>query len=109
VACLKEDGREGSLSQKKPGFKYPLLPKDRETADDHIVVTKITDSALTGTNLRLILRSMGIESALAGIAPDRMPHLRDRRSPRKFRNVRAGALLSHYTHGFGTPPAEFHM
>jgi nicotinamidase-related amidase len=80
VACLKEDGRDRSLSQKKPGFNYLLLPKDREDsqivpeiapADDDIVVTKTTDSALTGTNLRLILRNMGIENVLAaGIFTD---------------------------------------
>ena len=29
VACLKRDGRDRSLSQKKPGFNYLLLPKDR--------------------------------------------------------------------------------
>ena len=27
IACLKEDGRDRSLSQKKPGFNYLLLPK----------------------------------------------------------------------------------
>lgn len=30
IACLKEDGRDRSLSQKKPGFNYLLLPKDRQ-------------------------------------------------------------------------------
>ena len=30
IACLTEDGRDRSLSQKKPGFNYLLLPKDRE-------------------------------------------------------------------------------
>ena len=80
VACLKEDGRDRSLSQKKPGFNYLLLPKDREDSQivpelapgpDDIVVTKTTDSALTGTNLRLILRTMGIENVIAcGIFTD---------------------------------------
>ena len=29
IACLKQDGRDRSLSQKMPGFNYLLLPKDR--------------------------------------------------------------------------------
>ena len=80
IACLKHDGRDRSLSQKKPGFNYLLLPKDRpdsfvvealEPAEDEIVVTKTTDSALTGTNLRLILSNMGIRNVVvAGIFTD---------------------------------------
>jgi biuret amidohydrolase len=80
VACLKPDGRDRSLSQKKPGFNYLLLPKDREDSQivpelaprpDEIVVTKTTDSALTGTNLRLILRNMEIANlVVAGIFTD---------------------------------------
>jgi biuret amidohydrolase len=39
--------------------------------DDEIVLCKTTDSALTGTNLRLILRNMNIENVvLAGIFTD---------------------------------------
>ena len=30
IACLKPDGRDRSLSQRKPGFNYLLLPKDGE-------------------------------------------------------------------------------
>jgi nicotinamidase-related amidase len=80
IACLKPDGRDRSLSQKKPGFNYLLLPKDRadslivdelRPAADEISVLKTTDSALTGTNLRLILRNMGIENVIvAGIFTD---------------------------------------
>ncbi|MEM7206274.1 MAG: isochorismatase family cysteine hydrolase [Pseudomonadota bacterium] len=80
IACLKDDGRDRSLSQKKPGFNYLLLPKDREDSQvvpelepdgDEIVVLKTTDSALTGTNLRLILRNMEIENVVvAGIFTD---------------------------------------
>ena len=80
IACLKTDGRDRSLSQKKPGFNYLLLPKDREDSqmvpeltpgDDDIVVIKTTDSALTGTNLRLVLRNMEIENIIAvGIFTD---------------------------------------
>ncbi|SOD91898.1 cysteine hydrolase family protein [Caenispirillum bisanense] len=80
IACLKPDGRDRSLSQKKPGFNYLLLPKDEQPsqivdalqpAPDDIVVLKTTDSALTGTNLRLILHNMGIRTVIvAGIFTD---------------------------------------
>lgn len=80
ISCLKQDGRDRSLSQKKPGFNYLLLPKDRPDAQivpelaphgDEIVVLKTTDSALTGTNLRLILHNMGIKDVIcAGIFTD---------------------------------------
>jgi nicotinamidase-related amidase len=80
IACLKTDGRDRSLSQKKPGFNYLLLPKDREDSQlvaelspqgDDIVVIKTTDSALTGTNLRLVLRNMEISDVIvAGIFTD---------------------------------------
>ena len=80
IACLKTDGRDRSLSQKKPGFNYLLLPKDREDSqmvpelapgEDDIVVIKTTDSALTGTNLRMVLRNMEIENIIAvGIFTD---------------------------------------
>jgi len=80
IACRKEDGRDRSLSQKMPGWNYLLLPKDTEESQlvpelaprgDEIVVCKTTDSALTGTNLRLILHNMGIKKViLAGIFTD---------------------------------------
>lgn len=80
IACQKDDGRDRSLSQKKPGFNYLLLPKDREDSQmvpeltpkgDEITVLKTTDSALTGTNLRLILHNMGIRNVIvAGIFTD---------------------------------------
>lgn len=80
IACLKEDGRDRSLSQKKPGFNYLLLPKGLDEGQivdalaperDDIVVTKTTDSALTGTNLRLLLTNMGITHVIAtGIFTD---------------------------------------
>lgn len=80
IACLLEDGKDRSLSQKKPGWNYLLLPKDREDAqivpelaprEAEIVVTKTTDSALTGTNLRLVLHNMGIKNVvLTGIFTD---------------------------------------
>ncbi|GAB5509529.1 MAG: cysteine hydrolase [Hyphomicrobiales bacterium] len=80
IACHKDDGRDRSLSQKKPGFNYLLLPKGRADSQivdalapqgDEIVVTKTTDSALTGTNLRLMLHNMGIKDVIvAGIFTD---------------------------------------
>jgi biuret amidohydrolase len=80
IACLKRDGRDRSLVQKQPGFNNLLLPKDRPDSQvvpelapqgDDIVMLKTTDSALTGTNLRLLLRNMGIETVVcAGIFTD---------------------------------------
>lgn len=80
IAALITDGRDRSLSQKKPGWNNILLPKDAFASqivadiaprDDEIVVTKTTDSALTGTNLRLVLANMGITHVVcAGIFTD---------------------------------------
>ena len=80
IACLKPDGRDRSLVQKQPGFNNLLLPKDRADGqvvpelaprDDEITMLKTTDSALTGTNLRLILRNMDIETVVCvGIFTD---------------------------------------
>ncbi|HEB96962.1 MAG TPA: cysteine hydrolase [Sedimenticola thiotaurini] len=80
IACLLEDGRDRSLSQKKPGWNYLLLPKESEESQlvpelaplpGEIVLTKTTDSAVTGTNLRLILSNMGIRNVvLTGIFTD---------------------------------------
>lgn len=80
IACLRKDGRDRSLSQKKPGWNNLLLPKDEEASqilpqiaprDGEIVVTKTTDSALTGTNLRLVLANLGITHVVcSGIFTD---------------------------------------
>ena len=80
IACNKLDGSDRSLSLKKPGFNYLLIPKDipegmivPELAPqgDEIVVIKTTDSALTGTNLRFLLNNMGIKDVVvAGIFTD---------------------------------------
>ncbi|MCU7922317.1 MAG: cysteine hydrolase [Candidatus Thiodiazotropha sp. (ex Dulcina madagascariensis)] len=80
IACQLEDGRDRSLSQKKPGWNYLLLPKHTEDSQivpelapeaGEIVVTKTTDSALTGTNLRLILQNMGVKNVvMSGIFTD---------------------------------------
>ncbi len=80
IACLTADGRDRSLSQKKPGFNNILLPKDSEESQvvaalepggDEITVLKTTDSALTGTNLRLLLHNLGIRHVVvAGLFTD---------------------------------------
>lgn len=80
IACLTSDGRDRSLSQRRPGFNNLLMPKDEHAsqliptvgpAPGEIVVTKTTDSALTGTNLRLILQNMGVRHVVvAGIFTD---------------------------------------
>ncbi len=80
IACQTEDGRDRSLSQKKPGWNNLLLPKNEHPSQlvpglspqgDEIVVTKTTNSALTGTNLRLILANLGIRNVVCcGIFTD---------------------------------------
>ena len=80
IACHTEDGRDRSLSQKMPGWNNLLLPKDEQPSQlvaalapkgDEITVTKTTDSALTGTNLRLILHNLGIKNVICcGIFTD---------------------------------------
>lgn len=80
IACLLADGRDRSLSQKMPGWNNLLMPRDSAASQivpelapraDEIVVTKTTDSALTGTNLRLVLANMGIRNVVVtGIYTD---------------------------------------
>ena len=80
IASHTKDGRDRSLSQKMPGWNNLLLPKNDQPSQivaqlapvgDEIVVTKTTDSALTGTNLRLILHNLGIKNVIcAGIFTD---------------------------------------
>ena len=80
IACHTRDGRDRSLSQKMPGWNNLLLPKDEAPSQlvaalqpigDEITVTKTTDSALTGTNLRLILHNLGIRNVICcGIFTD---------------------------------------
>mgnify|MGYP001227064873 CR=1 FL=1 len=80
IASHTTDGRDRSLSQKMPGWNNLLLPKNEMPSQlvaalapigDEIVVTKTTDSALTGTNLRLILHNLGVKNVIrAGIFTD---------------------------------------
>ena len=75
IACLLDDGRDRSLSQKMPGWNNLLMPTSSAASQivnevapraGEIVVTKTTDSALTGTNLRLVLGNMGIRHVIVG-------------------------------------------
>lgn len=80
IACLTQDGADRSLSQRRPGFNNLLMPAWEQPSqivsevapvEGEIVVCKTTDSALTGTNLRLILSNMGVKSVVvAGIFTD---------------------------------------
>jgi biuret amidohydrolase len=80
IACLLEDGRDRSLSQRKPGWNDLLMPLNAAEAQivpevapasGEITITKTTDSALTGTALRLVLHNMGIRNVVvAGIYTD---------------------------------------
>jgi nicotinamidase-related amidase len=80
IACHTKEGRDRSLSQKMPGWNNLLLPKDELPSQmveavgprgDEICVTKTSDSALTGTNLRLILHNIGIKNVICcGIFTD---------------------------------------
>ena len=80
IAPHSTGSRDRSLSQKMPRWNNLLFPKNEMPSQvvamlapigDEIVVTKATDSALTGTNLRLILHNLGIENVVcAGIFTD---------------------------------------
>lgn len=80
IACHLKDGRDRSLSQKMSGWNNILITLDDDDSqiiddiapvNDEIVVTKTTDSALTGTKLRLILNNLGIKTVVcAGIFTD---------------------------------------
>lgn len=73
ITCYKKDGRDRSLDHKATGFNELLLPFGDEAGEiieqlkpieDEIVVTKTTDSALTGTSLRLMLHNLGIDTVV---------------------------------------------
>lgn len=76
----RTDGRDRSLDQKATGYNELLLPPGDPRAEiipelspraEEIVVQKTTDSALTGTNLRLILHNMGIDTVVVtGVLTD---------------------------------------
>jgi biuret amidohydrolase len=73
IASQTREGRERSLSHRKPGWNDLLLPRgdwESQLVDelspqpDEIVVEKMTDSALTGSNLRLLLHNLGIRNVV---------------------------------------------
>ena len=73
IACRRSDGRDRSLSHRRPGWNNLLMPVGSERAEiigelhpqaDEIVVCKTTDSALTGTNLRLTLSNLDIDNVV---------------------------------------------
>lgn len=80
IECRKKNGADRSLDHKATGYNELLLvPNDPlgdivpELApiDDEIVITKTTDSALTGSTLRLILHNMGIDTVVVtGVLTD---------------------------------------
>lgn len=73
IQCHKKNGSDRSLVQKATGFNELLLPIGNLDADivpelspieDEIIITKTTDSAITGSNLRLVLHNMGIDTVV---------------------------------------------
>jgi nicotinamidase-related amidase len=73
IQCQKKNGGDRSLDHKATGFNELLLPPGDPLAEivpeltpepDEIVVTKTTDSAVTGTPLRLWLQNMGINTVV---------------------------------------------
>lgn len=76
----RRDGRDRSLNQKGTGFnagytvngtpRGEIVPELSPMADE-IVVCKGTESALTGTNLRLLLRNLDIDTVVVtGVLTD---------------------------------------
>ncbi|MGN0407357.1 MAG: cysteine hydrolase family protein [Bacteroides sp.] len=80
IQTQTKDGRERSLDHRSSGFNDLLLTADDSLSDivpelapmkDELVVTKTTDSALTGTPLRLWLHNMGIDTVVVtGVLTD---------------------------------------
>jgi len=80
IQCQKRNGADRSLDQKATGYNELLLPpgdplaeivQELAPAEDEIVVTKTTDSAIAGTPLRLWFRNMGIDTVVVtGVLTD---------------------------------------
>ncbi|TQN49673.1 putative isochorismatase family protein YecD [Acidithiobacillus thiooxidans ATCC 19377] len=80
VGFLTTDGSDRSLSQKRTGFNQTKLNANEfqsqvlnelEPSKNDIILTKSCDSAVIGTNLRLILNNMGIKTVIVcGIYTD---------------------------------------
>lgn len=80
IQCQKQNGSDRSLDHKATGYNELLLPPGTPSAEivpelaplpDEIVVTKTTDSVLTGTPLRLWFQNMGIDTVVCtGVLTD---------------------------------------
>lgn len=80
IQCQKKSGSDRSLDHKATGYNELLLPPGTPSAEivdplkpleDEIVVTKTTDSALSGTPLRLWFQNMGIDTVVCtGVLTD---------------------------------------
>lgn len=80
IQGLKKNGKDRSLDQKATGYNELLLPPGEPSAEivpelapveDEIVISKTTDSALTGSSLRLILSNMGLDTVIVtGVLTD---------------------------------------
>ncbi|MDO5018067.1 MAG: isochorismatase family cysteine hydrolase [Lagierella massiliensis] len=80
IVTQLSSGRDRSLSQKESGFNNLMILKGTEEAKihesitpikDEIVIEKTTDSALTGSNLRLLLHNCGITDVIVtGVLTD---------------------------------------
>lgn len=80
IIARKKSGSDRSLVQKATGYnELLLLPGDPlgeivpelKPMEDEIIITKTTDSALTGSSLRLTLHNMGIDTCVVtGVLTD---------------------------------------
>ncbi|GAB1433145.1 cysteine hydrolase [Spirochaetota bacterium] len=80
IECRKKDGSDRSLDHKATGYNELLLVPGDPAGDivpllapieDEIVIRKTTDSAVTGSMLRLTLYNMGIDTVLVtGVLTD---------------------------------------
>lgn len=80
IQCHKKNGADRSLDQKATGYNELLITPGDPLGDivpaltpvgDEIVITKTTDSALAGSNLRLLLHNMGIDTVVVtGVLTD---------------------------------------
>ncbi len=80
IECRKKNGADRSLDHKATGYNELLLVPGDPWGDivpelapieDEIIITKTTDSALTGSTLRLILHNMGIDTVVVtGVLTD---------------------------------------
>lgn len=80
IQCQKKSGNDRSLDQKSTGYNELLLPPGTPSSEivprlspleDEIVISKTTDSALTGSPLRLWLHNMGIDTVVCtGVLTD---------------------------------------